>query len=72
MFLFQQITLNTATLQAIRNDAPEAVAESENFSTLDDMLNFMDDFKSFDNYDATAITSVDQPAVDQQYTSPFP
>lgn len=46
--------------------------EFENLSTLDDMLNFMDDFPGFQNFDQTQITAENFAPADQQQSLPFP
>ena len=71
-FTSQQIMQSNVSCETVRNHIPETIPEFENISTLDDMLNFMDDFQGFESFDPTQITDASHYTVDQQHSSPFP
>jgi hypothetical protein len=54
----------TSGNETTRNHRLEAIPEFENFSTLDEMLNFMDDFPGFQNFDRSQITGANFPSAD--------
>jgi hypothetical protein len=54
----------TSGNETTRNHRLEAIPEFENFSTLDEMPNFMDDFPGFQTFDRSQITGANFPSAD--------
>jgi hypothetical protein len=64
MLLQSQNVMPTSGNETTRNHRLEAIPEFENFSTLDEMPNFMDDFPGFQTFDRSQITGANFPSAD--------
>jgi hypothetical protein len=71
LFQSQQIMQNSVGSETARNQGLETAVNPENFSTLDDMLNFMDEFQGFQNFESQIIAA-NRFVADQRHSSPFP
>jgi hypothetical protein len=63
---------NTVPNETVSSHRPHSIPNFEDFSTLDDILNFMDDFPGLENYDTIQIIAANPLAADQQHSSPCP
>ena len=72
MLLQSQNDMPTSGTEETRFFGFQAIPEFDNFSNLDEILSFMDDFTGFQNFESSQITAASVAPADQQQSLPFP